>query len=364
MFGNSRSAHLMMTEDHPTPDVSPPTSARPRLPFATITDIARLPAGERWLVEGFLAAASITVLASTPKAGKTWVALALAVAVASGTPALGRFHVSSPGPVLLFPAEDDPRAIRERIESICLGQRVAFEGLPIHVITADALRLDDAAHREQLEELLEHLRPKFLVLDPLVRLHAGAESYVGHVAELFRYLRALQRRFQLAILLTHHVAKNRSSTAQPGQAMRGSGDIHAAYDHGATLQRQDDGSLILALEHRSAPSPEPLTFRILSKTGGATTFELSDVVAASGEEDASESPAPRTGTASSLCDRVVDLLRRSTEPVSQVSIRKTLHVRNETLTTVLRDLERAAVVENLGRMKGWKLKGLEAPASA
>lgn len=352
----------MTSEEQLDPDLGQPNPARPRMPFATIGEIARLPAGERWLVDGFLAAASITVLASTPKAGKTWVALALAVAVASGTPALGRFHVSSPGPVLLFPAEDDPRAIRERIESICLGQRVPFEGLPIHVITADALRLDDPSHREQLEELLEHLRPKFLILDPLVRVHSGVESYVGHMAELFRYLRSLQRRFQLAILLTHHVAKNRSSTAQPGQAMRGSGDIHAAYDHGATLQRQEDGSLILALEHRSAPSPEPLTFRILSKPGGATTFDLSEFVPAGEDEEGPKAPAPVAVSATSLPDRVVHLLRGSHEPVSQVSIRKTLQVRNETLTTVLRDLESAAVVENLGRMKGWKLKSLETPA--
>ena len=343
-------------EGSPTPNV-------PRMPFAAITSIGRLPEGERWLVEGFLAAGSITVLASTPKAGKTWVALALAVAVASGAPALGRFHVSSPGPVLLFPAEDDPRAIRERIESICLGQRVAFEGLPIHVITADALRLDDASHREQLEELLQHLRPKFLVLDPLVRLHSGVESYVGHVAELFRYLRSLQRRFQLAILLTHHVAKNRSGTAQPGQAMRGSGDIHAAYDHGATLQRQDDGSILLALEHRSAPSPEPILFRILSKPGGATTF---DVVDSPSDEapPASVERATKPRQEATLQERIVSHLEGSKEPVSQVALRKMLQVRNETLTAVLRELEQAGAVENLGRMRGWRRKGEGAEASA
>ncbi len=40
----------------------------PRLPFARIGDIQRLPEGERWLIDGFLTGSSITVLASTPKA--------------------------------------------------------------------------------------------------------------------------------------------------------------------------------------------------------------------------------------------------------------------------------------------------------
>lgn len=346
-----------MTEEQlGTESVAP----RPRLPFQRIADVAKLPEGERWLVEGFLMGSSITVLASTPKAGKTWVALALAVGVASGSPALGRFHVPTPGPVLLFHAEDDSRAIRERIEAIAMGQGLAFDTLPIHVITADQLRLDDAADREKLEELLQHLAPKLLILDPLVRLHSGAESYVGHIAELFGYLRSVQRRFGVAILLTHHVAKNRSGAAQPGQAMRGSGDIHAAYDHGATLQRLEDGSVLLSLEHRSAPTPEPIAFRIVSRPGGATSFDVIDEPLAAGVPDRQRLDAPRKETVgqaqpATIHEQVIELLRQAPEPVSQVAIRKALRVRNETLTDILRDLASRGTVRNLGRMQGWQL---------
>lgn len=330
-----------------------------RLPFARIGDIQRLPEGERWLVDGFLTGSSITVLASTPKAGKTWVALALAVGVASGTPALGRFHVPSPGPVLLFHAEDDSRAVRERIESIAMGQGIAFEALPIHVITAESLRLDNPTDRANLEELLDHLRPRLLVLDPLVRLHSGAESYVGHIAELFGYLRQLQRRFGVAILLTHHVAKNRSGSTQPGQAMRGSGDIHAAYDHGASLQRRDDGSVLLCLEHRSAPSPDPIAFRLHSKPGGATSFDIIDDPFEP-DDDSRDRPRPARPAQSvgapreSLHEQVVRLLDQAAGALSQVAIRNTLQVRNGTLTEVLRELQVDGRIENLGRMKGWR----------
>lgn len=357
-------------QEHDKQDRATEVAPAPRMPFARIADIERLPEGERWLVEGFLASGSITVLASTPKAGKTWTALALAVGVASGTPALGRFHVSSPGPVLLFHAEDDSRAVRERIESIALGQGIAFDAtLPIHVITATTLKLDAEEDRTNLEELLAHLQPKLLVLDPLVRLHAGAESYVGHMAELFGYLRSLQRRFAVAILLTHHVAKNRSGSTQPGQAMRGSGDIHAAYDHGATLQRQADGSVLLSLEHRSAPSPDPIAFRILSKPGGATTFDIIDEPFADDPEprvrpEVPRASAPTRASTVSVHEQVLSLLGNAPKPLSQVTIRKTLQVRNETLTGILRELQDQGRIENLGRMQGWRITALPTSDSA
>ena len=359
-----------MSEEHEAPESEPERPSAPRLPYSHIGNVAKLPEGERWLVDGFLAGSSITVLASTPKAGKTWVALGIAVGVASGAPALGRFHVPAPGPVLLFHAEDDSRAVRERIESIALGQGLTFEDLPIHVITATSLKIDSEEDRASLEELLEHLHPKLLVLDPLVRLHSGAESYVGHMAELFGYLRELQRRFGVAILLTHHVAKNRSGggSAQPGQAMRGSGDIHAAYDHGATLVRQADGSVILTLEHRSAPSPDPIAFRIVSRPGGSTSFDVVDLAAASEDEDRPAprrvATAPRPRPELSIHEQVLGLLERAGSPLSQVSIRKTLQVRNETLTAVLRDLEAKGTIQNLGRMQGWCLAPGDAAAAS
>ncbi|MCA9627990.1 MAG: AAA family ATPase, partial [Myxococcales bacterium] len=190
--------------------------ADPSLPFLPLSDIEPMPEGERWLVEGLLSRSSIAVLASTPKTGKTWVALALAVGVASGTPVLGQFHVPAPGRVLLFPAEDDARVIRDRVESLCRAEQLELGRLPIDLITADRLQLDEAADRARLEALLRARRPQLLVLDPLVRLHSGAESYSGHVAELFGYLRTLQRRFELAVVVTHHLAKNRRRNASPG----------------------------------------------------------------------------------------------------------------------------------------------------
>ncbi len=332
------------------------------LSVSRIADIERLSEDERWLVEGLLSFGSLTIVASTPKAGKTWVGLSIATAVASGTSALGQFHTPVAGPVLLYPAEDDPRAIRERIESLCLAQQLEIESLPLHVITAHTLRLDEEENRKKLEALIAQLRPKLLVLDPLVRLGgAGMENHVG-VADFFAYLRSLQRRYDLAVLVTHHLAKNRSNSAQPGAAMRGSGDIHAAYDHGVLLERRHDGSVRLSIEHRSAPSPDPIVFRLRSSANGAMTFDVYE-----NEEVEEILPAPKRqvkrGKVVSisrpdkrpLSERVLTLLTDSSTPLSQASIRRVLRVKNQVLTDTLRELQARGAVENLGRMKGWQV---------
>jgi len=336
-----------------TKDLSDGGGGEEALPFTRVEDIEPLPESERWLVEGFLSQGSITVLAAAPKTGKTWVALGLAVGVASGTPALGNFHVPSPGPVLVFPAEDDPRAVRERVEGLCHGAGLELAGLPIDIITADKVLLDNPADRRKLERLIEARRPRLLVLDPLVRLHSGAESYVGHVAELFGYLRVLQRRFGLAVLVTHHLSKNRGKSGQPGAAMRGSGEIHAAYDHGASLEREKDGRVVLNLEHRAVASPEPIAFRLVSKAGHGTTFEFSEVEDVEAPEASKAVVKP--AKAPPLRERVLRIISASEEPVSQSVMRKTLRVRNESLTVVLHELQSEGALEHLGRMQGWKL---------
>ncbi len=354
-------------EGGPKPEAVPNLEA-PKfgLPFSRIVDIERLPEGERWLIDGFLTGGSLTVLAASPKAGKTWVALALAVGVASGTPALGRFHVPAPGRVLVFPAEDDVRSVRERIEGLCIAEGLELGDLPLDIITADTLKLDDEGDKAKLEQLLEHCRPKLLVLDPLVRLHSGAESYVGHIAELFGYLRGLQRKFEMAVLVTHHSAKSRAGSGV-GQSMRGSGDIHAAYDHGAMLSREPDGAVLLQLEHRIAAAPEPLAFRLVSTKDGGTKFEFVELFEDDGGSETPRSvrkeqvrkprPMVKADAGLSLAARVLDLLNNAPDPLSQVKIRTALGVRNQVLTETLRELAEIGSVENLGRMKGWHRPG-------
>lgn len=317
---------------------------RAAIPSMPVGQLEGLPEGERWLIEGLWAKDGVGIIGGTPKTGKTWLALDFALSVASGTPALGAFPVREPGTAVLFPAEDDPRAVRDRVAALATRRGVELANLPLHIITTESLKLDEPSDRDGLEQLLINLRPRLLVLDPLVRLHSGDENHSGHVSELLGYLRALQRRFLLSIIVTHHVTK-KTGAAQPGQALRGSSDLHAWGDSNAYLRRQKDGPLLLTLEHRGAPSPEPMEIRLVSVDGGAQ-FELV------GEGESSPEEGGDGGE--TLQDRILRLLHDSGRPVSQLRMRKRLRVRNQKLTEALRALEVDGRIQNEGRQIGWK----------
>lgn len=228
----------------------------------SIVRIAHLPVapeGGRWLVEGLVAEQAVGFIGGVPKTGKTWLALELAVAVASGVPALGRFPVPRPGPVLLYAAEDPAADIRERVAGIAHVASIDLERLAVGLITEPTLRLDLDADRDRLADALTRVKPRLLLLDPLVRLHRGDENSASDISEILGFLRQMQRQHACAILLVHHVRK--SGPGDNGQALRGSGDLHAWGDSNLYVTRQD-GKTILVPEHRAHPPTPPVTISI------------------------------------------------------------------------------------------------------
>ena len=342
------------------------------LDYSLVGQIEGVSDKDRWLIDGLWSDQAVGIVGGTPKTGKTWFTLELAVSVASGAPALGQFEVSNPGPVVVFPAEDDARAIRDRVVGIAAHKGVSLDGLPIHLITANTLRLDEEGDRLGLAAMLDRVRPKLVVLDPLVRLHGGDENYAGHVAELLGFLRSLQRRFECGILVTHHVAKRRGAKGgQMGQALRGSGELHAWGDSNIYLSRAEGGLVKVELEHRAAASPDPLHVALRTESSG-TFLELVEVNAESDDDDTEEGSergsvaratkvrVRKSAPASmSLRDQVLAVLAGVGEPTTQADLREVLRVRNVRLTDVLRELAEEGLVERPGGKRGWQVSSLQ-----
>lgn len=222
------------------------------LPVARACDLAEIPVERRWLVDQLWSEQAVGIVGGEPKCCKSFLALDLAVSVASGAPALRRFAVPRPGSVLLFAAEDALHVVRERIAGIASACSAGIESLDLHVITAPTLRLDLRDDAARLEDTVAALRPRLLVLDPFVRLHRVDENASADVAPLLASLRELQRRHGTAVLLVHHSRKG-SAASRPGQALRGSSELHAWGDSNLYLRRNAE-RLTLSVEHRAAPA--------------------------------------------------------------------------------------------------------------
>ena len=141
------------------------------LPVQRASQLSTTGPQTQWLVEGLWSDQAVGILGGEPKCCKSFLALDVAVSVASGAACLRQFPVRRSGPVLLFPAEDSLAVVRQRLEGIAAAAQVPFDSLPVEVITAPTLRLDAPTDRARLLETLQQLRPRLLILDPLIRLH-------------------------------------------------------------------------------------------------------------------------------------------------------------------------------------------------
>ena len=94
---------------------------------------------ERWLIQDVWARAAVGVVGGAAKSYKSFLALDLAVSVASGTPALDRFPVDDPGLALVYLAEDSLPQIRARLEALCRHRGLDFQRLNLAVITVGNL---------------------------------------------------------------------------------------------------------------------------------------------------------------------------------------------------------------------------------
>ena len=320
-----------------------PPASDPRTPFPVrrIHEVEPRSSEQRWLVDQLFARSSVGLIGGPAKAFKTWVAAELALAVAAGTPAFGRFAAPDPGPVLFFGAEDSPPDLRARFDNIARWRGVDLASVPLLLLDVAQLRLDDAIHLRRLHRTVARHKPRLLVLDPFVRLVAGLdENSARDVSAVLGALRTLQREHDVTILLVHHMRK--SPAAHPAQQLRGSGDFSAWLDSGLYLTRHGD-ERVLVVEHRSAPAPPPFRLRLAP---GDTPHLIIH-----GTADAADD-APVT-TDDPLQARVVERLRTTPRPQPAQQLRDALHVRKADLLTALRALvDRGLVVRT---EHGWVL---------
>ena len=288
------------------------------LPVLPAHLLSQRAAEQSWLVTSLWSDEAVGIIGGEPKCCKSFLALDLAVAVATGTPCLRRYPIPTPGRVLLYAAEDALHVVRYRLEGICAAAAMAIDALDVHVITAPTLRLDLDADRARLDDTIRHLQPRLLILDPFVRLHRIDENVSGEVAPLLAFLRDLQRRHRLAVIVVHHARKG-AATMRAGQALRGSSEFHAWGDSNLYLRR-DGEMLSLTVEHRAAASMPPVNLELV---GHHDALALQVV--------APQTQVTQPAGQASIDERIVTALADTIQPLPFTELRRLCRVRNATL---------------------------------
>lgn len=171
-------------------------------------------------------AGTVGALVAQGGAGKSWVALELAMAVAGG-PDLLEIGVGATGPVLYLPAEDPELALRHRLFSAApqfdeTAREQLAETLEIVPLMGQAVDLMTPAWSEAIIRMSEGKR--LVVVDTLRRFHSGDENSASDMARLLGVMEAICGATGTSLLFLHHTGKSAALNGGGGQqqASRGS----------------------------------------------------------------------------------------------------------------------------------------------
>jgi RecA-family ATPase len=185
----------------------------------------------RWLYGVDLVRGEITVQGAPGGAGKTSLAIGMAVSIAAGRDILEEKIWGANLKTLYINAEDSGLEMKRRVWAFCLAHNVAEQDLDrLYVAGTDDARVQrlsflrttdknssvlDLDGFRGLEDLLSSVRPDLVVMDPLVALCGGGNINDNAAMSLvLRDLKRLAIRFDCAILVIHHTRKG----GEPGSA--------------------------------------------------------------------------------------------------------------------------------------------------
>jgi hypothetical protein len=296
-----------------------------------------------WLVEHLWQRAGTGLIGGSAKSMKTWLALDLALSIASDTRALDTFEVHRPGNVLYVCAEGGEGYVKQRLIALCLHRDLSLDSLRHRLeIIPRAIRIDTADGLGRLKATIRRLAPVVIILDPLVRLHRLDENSASSVSGMLSNLTELQQAHDLAIILVHHSTKQGAKSGEMGgQGFRGSSDFYAWGDSNILIKKTSNNQkrFVVATEHRAAPAADKFTLE--STTDEHPRLQIVDPA------DSSEA-VRQAGDASEKMDQdILVFLHRGAQPISE--IRMAVKGSNARISEAVSRLAAAKRITQIGR---------------
>ena len=249
------------------------------------------------------------ILAGKPKMGKSWMVLAIGVAVASGGKALGKLDVT-PGSVLYLALEDPWRRLKLRLEKI-VGANVPEA---LNLVTQWP-RLDEGGAEHLRNYLEKHNDTRLIIVDTLQRIRrvSNGQHFYEQDYEAIATFNELAIEFDVTILIIHHLRKGEAD--DPLEAISGTYGLTGSAD-GAMILKRDRGNADAYLHaiHRDLEEDQELALRweqdkaLWVVLGDAAEYKLSQL----------RSAILRTLDLSRTAREVSDLIEQSYDNVRKV----------------------------------------------
>ncbi|MFM9964929.1 MAG: AAA family ATPase [Planctomycetaceae bacterium] len=293
------------------------------------------------IIDGLLREGETMNIIAATKIGKSWLATLLALDFATRRKWLGRFDTAG-GDVLIVDNELHAETSAYRIPAVATANMTHLDEYADHVFVMN-LR-GGLVSLPELAVVLSTIAPgkfRLIILDAFYRfLPPGTdENDNGAMAALYNLLDQIAGKVQCAIVCIHHSSKGSQAGKSVTDVGSGAGSMSRAADcHVVLRPHETENVVVMEAAARSWPPLKPLCLRwewpLFSED---TTLDPTLLK----PERPKATEKERSARLAADCERLMDLLKKATEPLTknEISVRLGLNDKNF----------KAAFAEILGR---------------
>lgn len=231
------------------------TSAGPYRLYNT-AELLSLPTPD-WLIEQMIPEGALASLYGPPESTKSFMAIDLAMCVATGTPWHG--HAVQQGFVLYVAAEGGPsisKRVRAWLQTHDMPVKRAHIGWLIEPIAIHSTSADLDTLMNRIDHEIDRA-PVLVIIDTLARCFDGDENQQEDMGEFIAGMGRLRKEYGAAILAVHHT--NLSGERERGStALRGGTDTMLAVTHNHKTKE----TTLTCSKQKDSDRFEPLIFEL------------------------------------------------------------------------------------------------------
>ena len=237
-----------------------------------------------WIVDPLYTAKGVRILSGLGKVGKSTLALALALLSIKRLDVQGRLRGCGGISVAILDAENRESVWGRRLLALGQGMEIDVEDLlrsgRLVYVNQRSLRLDDQATIGRVVGLLRALGVGEIVVDSLTAVHRLPENDSAAMRGFFQdSIFRLRDEVGAGVTVLHHHRKPSLGSDDPGQALRGSGDLRNVVDTHISISRDPkDKSLVRIVVDAQREEVEAPTMylRLVRDENGAQFYEAAE----------------------------------------------------------------------------------------
>lgn len=243
-------------EEHQDPQNDPIVLPAKKPLFATAAELLANPQSPDWLIKGWMARDSFSIVFGDPAAGKSFLSIDWACHISTGR--WWNLNRVKPG-VVLYICGEGHGGIARRIAAWV----ETYGEIPELYVSTRAITLDAEGASEVMSEIQALDTPIVLVIiDTLARAIAGDENSAESMGGFIRATDAIREQFKCAVLVVHHSGHGDKTRGRGHSSLKGAADAEFQLERADPL---GPGTL-KCTKVKDAEPPEPMAYQLQSVT--------------------------------------------------------------------------------------------------